>query len=142
MSESVIHIERTYNNTIEEVWHALTDYEAVKQWFFDIPDFKIEVGAELSFYENGHSHNYLHNCRILEVIPFEKLQYTWSHPTKSSTESIVTWLLIPRGRATILRLTHDGVDNFKEVGKDFSKESYENGWSEILGTSLHNYLLK
>jgi uncharacterized protein YndB with AHSA1/START domain len=39
-------IERTYNAPIAKVWKALTDKNDMKQWYFDLSEFKPEVGFE------------------------------------------------------------------------------------------------
>jgi len=42
-------IERTYNAPVDMVWQAITDKNKMKQWYFDLAEFKKEVGFELSF---------------------------------------------------------------------------------------------
>ncbi len=37
-------IERTYNAPISKVWKAITDKEEMKEWYFDLAEFKPEVG--------------------------------------------------------------------------------------------------
>ena len=46
-------IERTYNVSIDKVWQAITDKEKMKQWYFDLSDFKPEVGFEFTFPGKG-----------------------------------------------------------------------------------------
>jgi len=42
-------IEKTFNAPVQKVWKAITSKEEMKQWYFDIPDFKPEVGFEFQF---------------------------------------------------------------------------------------------
>jgi len=47
-SNEPIVIERTYNAQIEKVWNAITNREQMKQWYFDIADFKAEEVLNLN----------------------------------------------------------------------------------------------
>lgn len=49
MSNQPFIIERTFNAPIPKVWKALTDHEQMKEWYFDIPDFKPEIDYEFQF---------------------------------------------------------------------------------------------
>src|SRR6202008_1608828 len=42
-------VERTFDAPIERVWKALTDVDAMRQWYFDLKEFKAEVGFEFEF---------------------------------------------------------------------------------------------
>jgi len=48
LAEAVV-IERTFNAPVERVWKALTDVEQMRQWYFDLKEFKPEVGFEFQF---------------------------------------------------------------------------------------------
>ncbi len=139
MSTNPIIIEETYSAPIEKLWLALTSKEEMKDWYFDVQDFIPEVGSEFHFYEPGGS-RYRHQCRILEIVPIEKLQYTWTYPDHTSGISVVTWELISQGEKTKVILTHEKTESFKDINNDFSRESFEAGWKEILGTSLKKYI--
>jgi uncharacterized protein YndB with AHSA1/START domain len=39
-------IERTYSASVKKVWEAITDKAKMKQWYFDLSEFKPEVGFE------------------------------------------------------------------------------------------------
>ncbi len=63
-------VERTFNAPISLVWKALTDNNEMKQWYFNLPEFKPEVGFEFQFTGGKDENNpYLHLCKIIEVIP-------------------------------------------------------------------------
>jgi len=53
MTHEPLIIERSYNASVEKVWQAITDKEQMKQWYFDVSDFKPEVGFEFTF--NGEN---------------------------------------------------------------------------------------
>lgn len=83
MNQESFIIERTYNASIENVWKAITDKNEMKQWYFDLEEFKPVVGFEFRFTggtEEGIQ--YLHICEITEVIPEKKLTYSWCYDRK------------------------------------------------------------
>jgi len=69
-------IERTYNATAEKVWQAITDKNQMKQWYFDLKEFKPEVCFEFQFYGGTPEKQWLHLCKVTEVIPMKKLAYS------------------------------------------------------------------
>jgi hypothetical protein len=42
-------IERTFEAPVARVWKALTDVDQMRQWYFDLKQFKPEVGFEFGF---------------------------------------------------------------------------------------------
>jgi hypothetical protein len=53
---------------------------------------------------------------------------------------MVTWELQPQGNETLVKLTHDGIDNFSDLGENFSQNAFTEGWNGIIGQSLKPYL--
>src|SRR5258706_6249103 len=54
-------IERTYNVHVEKLWKAITDKDEMKQWYFDLKEFRPEVGFEFQFPGQGNKgEHYLH----------------------------------------------------------------------------------
>ncbi|MBE8712574.1 SRPBCC family protein [Sphingobacterium hungaricum] len=142
MNTVSIHVERTYNAPLNVIWEALTNKEKLKLWYFDIPNFKLEEGAVFSFIVKGKDKDFFHECTVTKVVDNQLFQHTWTHPNESDGTSLLTWKLIPRGEATLVRLTHEGVESFAHAGQAFSRLNYELGWEELLGQSLSNYLEK
>ena len=134
-------IERTYNAPVEKVWKALTDNDLMKQWYFKIAAFKPEVGFEFSFDGGSEEKTYTHLCKVLEVIPNKKLSYGWSYKGYEGY-SVVTFELFDEDAKTRLKLTHAGLESFPQNNKDFGKESFAQGWTHIIGTSLKNFTEK
>ncbi|RMZ59728.1 SRPBCC domain-containing protein [Chryseobacterium nematophagum] len=135
-------VEYKINVPVQRIWKALTDSNEMKKWYFDISDFDLKVGKIFNFYEPGEAKKYHHQAEILEIIPQHILKHSWMYPEFSKSKTIVTWELLPQGDETLVKLTHEGVDQFKELGENFSKESFTDGWNEILGQSLKPYLEK
>ena len=98
--------EVTYNASPEKIWQAITDPAQMKQWYFDMNGFKAEAGTIFTFYEPGENHKFLHQCKVTEVIPNQKLQHTWAYPGRTMGSSTVTWNITPDGDQTKVILTH------------------------------------
>jgi uncharacterized protein YndB with AHSA1/START domain len=134
-------IERTLNATAERVWKAITDVNEMRNWFFDLPAFDAVPGFEFTFSGNNEDRTYLHSCRIIEVKRNEKLSYTWQYPGYEGS-SVVSFELIPDGEQTMVRLTHSGLHTFPRNNPDFDKMNFAEGWNQIIGFGLKNYLDK
>lgn len=135
-------VEYKVNAPIEKVWKALTDKKEMKSWYFDIPDFELAEGKQFNFYEPGDAKKYYHQCEILEIIPHQKLKHSWAYPEFSKEKTVVTWEINAEDDGTLIRLTHEGIDNFKDLGESFSRNSFTEGWNGIIGQSLKTYLEK
>ncbi len=133
-------IERTYNAPADKVWQAITDKDKMRQWYFDLKEFKPEVGFEFQFSGGSKEKTYLHLCKITEVITGRKLTHSWQYDGYPG-ESFVTFELFPEGDKTRLKLTHAGIETFP-AERDFSRESFTKGWTHIIGKSLLEYLEK
>jgi len=139
MKSNPIVIEETYQASVEMVWDAITNKDKMKQWYFDLDQFKPEVGFEFKFTGHGSKgENYIHLCKITEVIPGKKLQYSWQYENYKG-RSLVTFELFGEGAKTRLRL-HEGLETFPQDNPDFARESFTAGWTEIITKSLKNYL--
>lgn len=132
-------IERTFNSDIEKVWQAITDKEQMKQWYFDIADFKPEIGCEFRFTGGNEDRVYLHLCRIIEIVKFNKLKYSWRYDGYDGI-SFVSFELFPEGEKTRLKLTHEGLETFPQNIPDFARKNFEEGWTYIIGKSLPGFL--
>ncbi len=132
-------IERTYNASIEKVWEAITDKDQMKQWYFDIENFKPEVGLEFQFEAGEKDKTYLHLCKITQVIVGKKLTYSWRYDGYEGT-SFVTFELFEESDKTRLKLTHEGLETFSISNPDFAKENFVAGWTEIIGSLLKEYV--
>jgi len=135
-------IERTYNAPAEKVWKAITDKNEMKQWYFDLAEFKAEVGFEFQF-TGGPSpeKQYVHLCKISEVIPGRKLTHSWRYDGYEGN-SFVTFELFDEGNKTRLKLTHAGLETFPKENPDLAKHNFAEGWTDIIGRSLKEYVEK
>src|SRR3989339_1954574 len=97
-------IEQTFNAPIAKVWKAITDKNDMKQWYFDLAEFKPVVGFEFQFIGGTDEKKYLHLCRITEVIQGKKLTYSWRYDGYEGI-SYVTFELFSEGDKTMIKLT-------------------------------------
>lgn len=142
MNSKPLITRKALNVGTTQVWAALTEPERMKSWYFDLNGFKPEVGFEFSFYgcdEDGVK--YLHNCKVLEVTPGKKLVHTWCYDGMPGY-SVVAIELTGNGDTTDLVLTHTGIETFDQTRPSFARESFREGWAEIIGKSLPEYLAK
>lgn len=139
MKKNALVLERLLAASPERVWNALTRKEEMKEWYFELSAFKAEPGFTFSFNGGDETKTYLHQCRVTEVIPQRKLQYTWKYPGFPG-ESLLSFELIPQGANTLLRVTHEGLDSFPQDNPDFARENFSAGWNHIIGKSLPDYL--
>ena len=137
VTEAVV-IERTFNAPVARVWKALTDADEMRVWYFDLKEFKPEVGFEFEFTVEHEGTKYHHLCKITEVIPQKKIAYTWRYAGEEGN-SLVTFELFAEGGKTRLKLTHDGLETFPKLPA-YAKTNFEKGWTEIIGSSLKQYL--
>ncbi len=137
VTEAVM-IERTFNAPVARVWKALTDADEMRVWYFDLKEFKPEVGFEFEFTVEHEGTKYHHLCKITEVIPQKKIAYTWRYAGEEGN-SLVTFELFAEGGKTRLKLTHDGLETFPKLPA-YAKTNFEKGWTEIIGSSLKQYV--
>lgn len=133
-------VERLFDAPVSKVWQALTDKESFKHWYFDLAEFRPEVGFEFEFDAGEKGKTFLHHCRITSVIPEKELAYTWRYVGHEG-DSLVTFSLFPEGEKTRLRVTHSGLETFPPI-QDFARANFAMGWTDIVGKGLKEYVEK
>ncbi len=140
MSHEPIVVERVFAAPVSKVWTAITDKDEMKHWYFDLTEFKPEVGFTFRFTGGSpDGKSYLHLCEVTEAIPEKKLAYSWRYDGYPGV-SFVTFDLSAQGSGTLLKLTHTGLESFPEDNKDFAAANFRQGWDEIINRSLQKYL--
>ena len=137
LAEAVV-IERTFNTPVGRVWKALTNVEEMRQWYFNLKQFKAEVGFEFEFVVEHEGMTYHHLCKVTEVIPQKKLAYTWRYKGHEG-DSLVTFELFADGDETRLKLTHQGLQTFPKTAA-FARKNFEAGWTAIIDSELKQFL--
>jgi len=140
MSDQPIVIERLLDAPSDRVWDALTQNAQMKNWYFNLLDFQAVVGFEFSFTAGGKGEiQYVHCCKVTEVIPGQKLAYSWRYQGYPGN-TVVSFELFEAGEKTRLRLTHQGLESLAGGGPDFTRENFRTGWTQILDQSLKKFV--
>lgn len=126
--DSVV-LERTLNAPAARVWKALTNADEMRDWYFDLKEFRPDVGFEFEFVVEHKGNKFHHLCRVTEATPPKKLAYTWRYAGQPG-ESIVAFELIPKEGQTLLKLTHNGLSSFPST-PEYARENFNAGWSAI-----------
>jgi uncharacterized protein YndB with AHSA1/START domain len=142
MDNKPIILERQFNAPVKKVWKAITDRDEMEAWYFNLKEFKPEKGFKFSF-TGGPSpeKQYVHLCEITEVVAEKKLVHSWRYEGYPGI-SFLTFELTPQGNKTLLKLTHRDLGTFPQDNPDFAIKNFEEGWNQIINTSLKNYLEK
>lgn len=106
-----------YAHPAAAVWEYLTDPELMRLWLMPnnfLPilghDFQFTTKPMPALELDGVFH-----CKVLEIIPFKKLSYSWkggSGNGQMSLDSLVVWTLLEKDNGTEVQLVHSG---FKEI---------------------------
>ena len=137
MENKPLIIEQEYKAPIDLVWRAITEKELMKKWYFDIPDFKPEVGCTFHFEGGKEDKRYVHLCEVLEMIPNKRLKYSWKYEGYDGI-SFVTFELSSVGENTKVKLIHEGLETFNNP--DFIRENFVGGWNYLINESLKEFL--
>lgn len=137
-------ISKVFNVSSDKIWHALTDNNLTKLWYFDFKDqFNPVVGHEFEWIAGDNDgKQWLHRGIVTEVIPGEKLVHTWEYPGYSGSSQI-TWILQPEtSDRTNLKLIHEFSIPFDKSVPELQRKNFSSGWHHIINTSLADFLEK
>lgn len=137
MDSNLLTIEQEFNTPLELVWRAITEKSLMKKWYFDISDFKPEVGCKFNFEGGEENKRYIHLCEVLEVVPNKKLKYSWKYEGYTGL-SFVTFEISSIGKKTKIKLTHEGLETF--TNPDFKRDNFVDGWKYLIQESLKEFL--
>jgi uncharacterized protein YndB with AHSA1/START domain len=120
MTKSINH-EFFFPHPPEMVWEYLTTAELMAQWLMK-NDFQPIVGHDFQFRTNpvpSLDFDGVCYCKVLEIVPFEKLSYSWKAGPgdgKITLDTVVVWTLQPREKGTDLLLVHSGFSETTNLG--------------------------
>ena len=137
LAEAVI-VERTLNAPVARVWKALIDVDQMREWYFDLKEFKPQVGFEFEFVVKHEGNSHYHLCRITEVVPQEKIAYTLRFKGEPG-DSLVTFELFPEGDKTRVKVTHAGIETFPKT-PIYARNKFETGWTQIIDSQLRQFV--
>ena len=125
-------LKRRLNATPEKVFAAWTRPETLARWFGPIECTSIEARIDLkvggryhiTMIVPGDQHDVMGVYR--EVVPNEKLVFTWAWHTMKERESLVTITIKRDGEGSLLTLHHEKF--FDEAARD----GHSRGWTGSL----------
>ncbi|WAC14115.1 SRPBCC family protein [Dyadobacter pollutisoli] len=132
--KKVIKHQFFFPHPTETVWEYLTKSELMGLWLMK-NNFQPTVGVDFQFRTNpipSLEFDGIFYCRVLELVPFEKLSYSWqSGPGEGeiTLDSVVVWQLQQTDKGTTLLLEHSGFD--REENQNFYR-GLTDGWVEKL----------
>jgi uncharacterized protein YndB with AHSA1/START domain len=133
-------IKRRFNAAPEKVFAAWTEPEKVKRWMgpgevkLSLAECDVRTGGRYHWVmqaPNGETHDVSGVYR--EVIPNEKLVFSWAWKSTPERESLVTLTFKRDGDGTLMTLTHEQF--FDEDARD----RHQYGWNGALA-KLEKYL--
>ena len=120
-----------YEQPPNEVWEYLTQAELISLWLMP-NDFKPIPGYEFQFKTKpipSLDLDGIFHCKILEIVPFQKLTYSWKGGPGNgifSLDTIVEWRLEKQENGTKLLLKQSG---FKEANYSIFA-AMTDGWNK------------
>ena len=126
-------LKRRLNAPPEKVYAAWTDPAQISKWFG--PDAGPVTRAETDLRVGGRFHIVFHSedgeehdvsGTYRQVVPNERLQFTWAWRTMPERESLVTVIIKADGGGSLLTLIHEQF--FDEPARD----RHEYGWTGCL----------
>lgn len=114
----------------DQVWHAITDAEALSAWFGDIAEVDLRPGgrARFGWTEYGRSFD-----AVVEVVePPERFAFRWAtlpdQPVEGSPSTLVTFTLHEKGDGTLVRVVETGFLDLPPDLIDRTIEENISGW--------------
>jgi uncharacterized protein YndB with AHSA1/START domain len=135
MKQDIV-VDEVFPHAPETLWKALTTGDLIGRWMMAPTGFEAVQGKHFTFHTKaaGEWDGTIH-CRVLEVIPCERLAYEWKGGHESNVgygsllDTVVTWHLSKVGNGTRLRLVHSG---FVTPKNDSALNSMGEGWKKVV----------
>ena len=120
----------------ETIWTALLRAQLIARCLMPATGFEAVEGNTFTYQTKpgGHWDGVIH-CRVLEVVPNQRLAYAWKGGDESNTgygsalDTVVTWSLTPVEAGTRVRVVHSG---FVTPKNDTAYRNMSDGWVKVL----------
>lgn len=132
-----ITVEQEFPHAPALVWRAISDGALMAKWIMPPLGFAAIVGQAFTFQTRAAgAWDGTIQCRVTEVIPLQRLSYTWSGGDAGNVgygsllRTTVTLTLTATPTGTRLRVDHAG---FALPVNDFAYQNMSGGWTTVLG---------
>jgi uncharacterized protein YndB with AHSA1/START domain len=129
-------VDEVFPHAPQTLWKTLTNGELMGLWLMAPTGFAAVEGSQFTFQTTpGGTWDGVIHCRVLEVLPNERLVYTWKggHPENTGygapLDTVVTWSLTKVANGTRLRLVHSG---FVTPKNDSAYKTMGEGWKKVV----------
>jgi uncharacterized protein YndB with AHSA1/START domain len=130
-------VEEVFPHAPETIWQALTMGALISRWLMPATGFAPVVGTRFTLQATpvGTWDGLIH-CQVLEVIPNERLAYSWQSGHESNVgygsrlDTVATFTLSRVAEGTRLRLVHSG---FVRPRNDTTFKNMSDGWQKVMG---------
>ena len=135
----VVRKQRFYPVRIAELWHAITDPEALCRWFMQA-DFKAEVGYHFQFQDQPRGKwDGVLTGKVLAVDEPHHLAYTWKGEQMKHVTT-VRWHLSASDGGTLVKLEHAGFEGINDIVIGFFHQFGWNKYFRQLSGHLNGYV--
>lgn len=133
-------VTQEFSLPVNRVWSAITDYEEMKNWFFqELEEFVPEPGFETEFVLYNEGRRFTHEWQILEVEKNRLIVYKWTF-REYPGDSRLSFILTPSDTGCQLKLVDEVIEDFPDDIPEFKRDSCEAGWKFFIQERLANYL--
>lgn len=132
MNSNLIQKSIVVDANSEIAFHTISDEKELQKWWVDVPKLEQSVGGAVLFRflkENSDmlEKDFVIEGKILEIIPNQKLSYTWKSVDESDyPDTIVTWIIESINNKTKVTLVHSGLENAKNYS------NLNDGWAYFI----------
>ena len=135
-------LKRRINAPPEKVYAAWTDPEKIAHWFGPAQvkagsvqaDIDLRVGGRYRIsFEAGDGEYFQVGGVYREVVPNQRLVFSWAWHSTPERESLVTISMKPEGGGTLLTFLHE------QFADATARDNHERGWVDLF-VKLENYL--
>lgn len=136
MSENTVVVKRVIKAAPDQVFEAFTNPGIMSKWFYGMEDGTSEVSNTLRVgggfsinMRTGGGTEYMHKGEYREIVPFEKLVFTWN--SDFAKDSVVTVSFRKAAGGTEVTIEHE----FLALSE---RENHRRGWTVCL-SNLERY---
>ena len=130
-------VDEVFPHAPETIWKTLTTGDLIDRWLMKSTGFEPVEGTRFTLQTTpaGAWDGVIH-CEVLEVVPNERLSYSWRGGHDGNAEygsrlaTIVTWTLAKVGGGTRLRVVHSG---FVLPKNATTLRNLREGWKQVVG---------